>query len=310
MAHHRNIGTVSSRRKTLSDVIDDLEHSGRLNSQEIADLRTAPTWWVAPIELLAFLGGAIAIVGLVWTLGALFPDLSLGAIDAGLYVLSVATGVVVWLLHGRGPRLDRLAEVLMAVSTGLFATAVGVSVHLAGASTETGVWWGALLAFIVGVVLIPRTMFIGTVITVIAVQPLMAVSIDLSGVTEPWGALFFTASGVVLFLLGTREIGLSIAARGVGAFSIVFSMFNVAVYQDDLAMALASLIVAGLVFTVGARKTLIETLIAGGIGTTMSVGVLATQLFTSEVMQGASVLVCGIVLVTLSLSQLRGRQAV
>ncbi len=297
-------------RKTLSEVIDDLESSGRLDSREIAELRIAPTWWVAPIELLAFLGGAIAIVGLVWTLGALFPDLSLGAIDAGLYVLSVATGVVVWLLHGRGPRLERLTEVLMAVTTGLFATAVGVSIHLAGASTETGVWWGALLAFVVGVVLIPRTMFIGTVITVIGVQPLMAVSIELSGVSEPWGALFFATSGVMLFLIGNREIGLSIVARGVGAFSIVFSMFNIAVYKDDFAMAIVSLIVAGLVFLVGARKTLIETLIAGGIGTTMSVGALATQLFTSEVMQGASVLVCGVILVTLSLSQLRGRQAV
>ena len=298
------------RRKTLSEVIDDLETSGRLDSREISDLRTAPTWWVAPIELLAFLGGAIAIVGIVWTLGALFPDLSLGAIDAGLYVVSVVTGVAVWLLHGRGPRLDRLAEVLIAVSTGLFATAVGVSVHLAGASTETGVWWGALLAFIVGVVLIPRTLFVGTVITVIAVQPLMAMSIEISGVTEPWGALFFAASGVMLFLIGTRDIGLSIVARGAGAFSIVFSMFNIAAYRDDLVMAVASLIVAALVFAVGARKTLIETLIAGGVGTTMSVGALATQLFTSEVMQGASVLVCGVVLVSLSLAQLRGRQAV
>lgn len=301
---------MAARRKTLSEVIDDLETSGRLDSREIADLRTAPTWWVAPIELVAFLGGVIAVVGFVWTLGALFPDLSLGAIDAGLYVLSVIAGVAVWMLHGRGPRLERLTEVLMAVSTGLFATAVGVSVHLADASTELGVWCGALLAFVVGVALIPRTMFIGTVITLIAVQPLMAMSIELSGVTEPWGALFFTVSGVVLFVIGTRDIGLAIAARGAGAFSIVFSLFNIAVYRDDVVAAIASLIVAGLVFAVGARKTLIETLVAGGIGTTMSVGALATQLFDSEALQGASVLVCGVILVTLSLTQLRARHAV
>lgn len=260
--------------------------------------------------MVAFLGGAITIVGLVWTLGALFPDLSLGAIDAGLYLLSVVTGIVVWFLHGRGPRLERLAEVLLAVTTGLFATAVGVSIHLADASTELSVWCGALLAFIAGIVLIPRTMFIGTAITVIAIQPLAGMSIELSGVTEPWGGLFFVASGVVLYLIGTRDIGLSIAARGVGAMSIVFAMFNMAVYREDIATAIASLVVAGLIFTVGARKTLIETLIAGGIGTTMSVGVLASQLFDSEVMQGASVLVCGVILVTLSLAQLRGRQAV
>ena len=301
---------MAARRKTLSEVIDDLETSGRLDSREIADLRTAPTWWVAPIELVAFLGGVIAVVGFVWTLGALFPDLSLGAIDAGLYVLSVIAGVAVWMLHGRGPRLERLTEVLMAMSTGLFATAVGVSAHLADASTELGVWCGALLAFVVGIALIPRTMFIGTVITLIAVQPLMAMSIELSGVTEPWGALFFTVSGVVLFVIGTRDIGLAIAARGAGAFSIVFSLFNIAVYRDDVVAAIASLIVAGLVFAVGARKTLIETLVAGGIGTTMSVGALATQLFDSEALQGASVLVCGVILVTLSLTQLRARHAV
>jgi len=301
---------MTRRRKTLSEVIDDLEKSGRLDSREIDDLRTAPSWWVAPTELLAFLGGAIAIVGLVWTLGALFPDLSLGAIDAGLYVLSVVTGVAVWFLHGRGPRLERLAEVLLAVTTGLFTTAVGVSVHLAGASTETGVWWGSLIAFAVGIVLIPRTMFIGTVITVIAAQPLAAVSIELSGVTEPWGGLFFVASGAVLYLIGTRDIGLSFAARGVGAMSIVISLFNMAVYRDDVAMAVASLIVAGIIFAVGARRTLIETLIAGGLGTTMSVGALASQLFDSEVLQGTAVLVCGVTLVTLSLAQLRGRQAV
>ena len=301
---------MARHRKTLSEVIDDLEKSGRLDSREINDLRTAPTWWVAPIELVAFLGGAITIVGLVWTLGALFPDLSLGAIDAGLYLLSVVTGIVVWFLHGRGPRLERLAEVLLAVTTGLFATAVGVSVHLVGASTETGVWWGALLAFVAGIALIPRTMFIGTVIAVIAIQPLTAVSIDLSGVTEPWGGLFFVASGATLYLIGTREIGLSFAARGVGAMSIVIAMFNMAVYREDIATAVASLIIAGLIFAVGARKTLIETLIAGGIGTTLSVGALASQLFDSEVMQGASVLVCGVILVTLSLTQLRGKQAV
>ena len=301
---------MTRRRKTLSEVIDDLEKSGRLDSREIDDLRTAPSWWVAPTELLAFLGGAIAIVGLVWTLGALFPDLSLGAIDAGLYVLSVVTGVAVWFLHGRGPRLERLAEVLLAVTTGLFTTAVGVSVHLAGASTETGVWWGSLIAFATGIVLIPRTMFIGTVITVIAVQPLAAVSIELSGVTEPWGGLFFVASGAVLYLIGTRDIGLSFAARGVGAMSIVISLFNMAVYRDDVAMTVASLIVAGIIFAVGARRTLIETLIAGGLGTTMSVGALASQLFDSEVLQGTAVLVCGVTLVTLSLAQLRGRQAV
>lgn len=301
---------MSPRRKTLSEVIDDLETSGRLDSREVDELRTAPTWWVAPTELLAFLGGAIAIVGLVWTLGALFPDLSLGAIDAGLYVLSLVTGVAAWFLHGRGDRLERLTEVLLAVTTGLFATAVGVSVHLAGASTESGVWWGALLAFVAGIVLIPRTMFIGTVITVIALQPLTAVSIDLSGVTEPWGGLFFVASGAVLYFIGTRDIGLSFAARGVGAMSIVIAMFNMAVYRDDIATAIASLIVAGLIFTIGARRTLIETLIAGGIGTTMSVGALASQLFDSDVMQGATVLVCGVALVTLSLAQLRGRQTV
>lgn len=301
---------MARRRKTLSEVIDDLESSGRLDSHEIAELRTAPSWWVAPIELVAFLGGAITIVGLVWTLAALFPDLSLGAIDTGLYLLSVVTGVAVWLLHGRGPRLDRLAEVLLAVTTGLFSTAVGVSVHLAGASTETGVWWGALLAFVAGIALLPRTMFIGTVIVIVAVQPLAGMSIELSGVTEPWGALFFVASGVVLYYLGTREIGLSFVARGAGAFSIVFAMFNIAVYREDIATAVASLIVAGLIFAIGARTTSIETLIAGGFGTTMSVGVLASQLFDSQVMQGVSVLVCGVVLVTISLTQLRARQAV
>jgi hypothetical protein len=300
---------MTRRRKTLSEVIDDLEESGRLDARAIEDLRTAPSWWVAPTELLAFLGGAIAIIGLVWTLGALFPDLSLGAIDAGLYVLSVVTGVAVWFLHGRGPRLERLVEVLLAVTTGLFATAVGVSLHLAGTSTETGVWWGALLAFVAGIVLIPRTTFIGTVITVVAAQPLTAVSIALAGVSEPWGGLFFVASGAVLYLVGTRDIGLSFAARGVGAMSIVISLFNMAVYRDDIATAIASLIIAGLIFAVGARKTLIETLIAGGIGTTLSVGALAAQLFDSEVLQGTAVLVCGVTLVTLSLAQLRGKQA-
>lgn len=301
---------MSDRRKTLSEVIDDLEARGRLDASEIEQLRSAPGWWVAPVELVAFLGGAISIVGLVWTLGALFPDLSLGAIDAGLYVLAVVVGACVWFIHGRGPRLERLAEILMSVTTGLLAAAVGVSVHLGGAATETGVWWGSLLALAVGLALVRRTMFIGTVITIVALQPLMGVSIDLFDVAEPWGALLFTASGIFLLAIGLRDIGLSFAARGVGAFSIVFSTFNLAVYQDDIPTAIGSLIVAILVFYFGARKTQVETLVAGGIGTTMSVGVLATQVFTSEVAQGAAVLTTGVIVVVLALTQLRRRPAV
>lgn len=297
---------MTTTREALSDVIADLESRGLLTGEDAARLRRAVVWRITTREAFSYLGGLIVSLGLIFTLSALADDLTTQTVTGGLAILGVACAAGAWTLRRRDAALIRVANLLAVVATGALAAALGLALHLAGLDGRWATVVASALSLATGLALASPTRFAGTLITIIAPQPLLAAGIDLLGLSEYVAPLLYIASGAMLIWLGTRSVGFALGARLAGAISATGANFVLTVVHDNIAADGLALVGVLVLFVAGLRQRMLEAVVVAGVGTVVQVGVASNSLFPSSgLAQGIAVTTCGVAVVIGSLAIFR-----
>jgi hypothetical protein len=293
---------MAKNRKSAGEIIRDYEEAGKLSSEEATALREAPQWVIPFADIASFLGGSVIFVGLVWIVIALLQDMSRLTIDAALFLTSALTaGIAYWLIQ-KGGRSAVLGECVVAVSTTAFAIGFGLLLDICNVHDDYILILAALSALLIGIAVSSRTSFIGTLIIVAAVQPLMAGLISEFIPDNSLAPLIFVLSGTSLIGFSLRNIGLRFIARSAGAASILIASISYSAWDNNSWQPVVGLVIVGLLFTFGAKRMHLEVVAAGGLGITIITGILAGRLFDSSLAQGLSVIGVGTIIVFTSLA--------
>ncbi|MHB1090747.1 MAG: hypothetical protein ACYC06_06585 [Ilumatobacteraceae bacterium] len=298
---------MPTARKSLKQVIADLEERNSLTKQDADALRSAPRWSLTGAELTGYLGVGIIGVGITWTVIAVIQDLSQLTVYFAMYVGgAVALAAARW-LRPRGIRSGQVAEVLFGIGVGLLAGAIGLTLNDLGLRDSIAAAVASALAVIVGLATCRRTLFVGTLIVVAAAQPLIGSISGSFHLSESVLPLVIVLSGALLAFLGLQRVGSPLIARLAGSASIVIGSFAFAVTQDGSFRPILSIAICATLFYIGARRIDLEFIIGGGTGITIAIAILTERIFDAFVMQGAVVTATGIAISTLSLVIIRRR---
>jgi hypothetical protein len=293
---------MAKNRKSAGEIIRDYEEAGKLSSEEASALRDAPQWVIPFAEIASFLGGSVIFVGLVWIVIALLQDTSRATIDAALFIASALTaGIAYWLIR-KGEKFAVLGECVIAVSTTAFAIGFGLLLDICNVHDDYIVILASLSALIIGIAVLSQTSFIGTLIVVAALQPLMAGLISEFIPDNSLAPLFFVLSGTALMLFSLRHIGLPFIARSAGAASILIASIAYSAWDNSTWQPVVGFAIVGLLFIFGAKRMHLEVVAAGGLGVTIITGILVGRLFDSSLVQGLSVIGVGTIIVFTSLA--------
>jgi hypothetical protein len=289
---------MAKNRKSAGEIIRDYEEAGKLSSEEASALHNAPQWVIPFADIASFLGGSVIFVGLVWIVIALLQDMSRATIDAALFIASALTaGMAYWLIR-KGGRFAVLGECVIAVSTTAFAIGFGLLLDICNLHDDYILILASFSALLIGIAVLSRTSFIGTLIVVAALQPLMAGLIPDNSLAP----LFFVLSGTALMLFSLRHIGLPFIARSAGAASILIASIAFSAWDNNTWQPVVGFAIVGLLFIFGAKRMHLEVVAAGGLGVTVITGILAGRLFDSSLVQGLSVIGVGTIIVFTSLA--------
>ena len=301
---------MAKNRKSAGEIIRNYEEAGKLSQEEASALRDAPQWVIPFADIASFLGGSVIFVGLVWIVIALLQDMSRSTIDAALFITSALTAAFAYWLIRKGGRVAVLGECVIAVSTTSFAVGFGLLLDICNVHDDYILILAALSALLIGIAVSVRTSFIGTIVIVAAVQPLMAGVISEFFPDTSFAPLVFVFSGTALMWYSQRKIGLRFIARVAGAVSIMFAAIGFSAWDNNSWQPVVGLVIAGLLFTYGASRLHFEVVAAGGLGVTIITGVLAGRLFDSALVQGLSVIGVGAIIVFTSIAISRKGNAV
>jgi len=292
---------VPSTRKSLRQVITDLEGRGSLSKQDADSLRTAPQWSLNSAEITGYLGGGIIAVGIGWIIIASAKDLDQLTVLLALYVVGAFALATARWLRPRGIRSGQVAEVLFGVGVGSLAGAIGLTLNDLGARDSVAVAIASAIAIIVGLATCRRTSFVGTLIVAVAAQPLIGSIINTFHLSETTFPLIIVLSGALLVWLGFQRVGTAFVARFFGSVSIVIGSLIFAFAGDNIIRPVASLAVCTALFYIGARRINLEFIVGGGVGITIAIGILAERIFDSFVVQGVIVTATGVTISALAL---------
>lgn len=300
---------MTATRKSLRQVIADLEASNSLSKPDADSLRDAPRWSLTKAEITGYLGGGIIAVGLTWIIIAIAQDLSRATVYFVLYVVgAVAFAIARW-LHPRGVRSAQVSEVLFGLGVGSLAGAIGLTLNDLDVRGSIAVAIVSTLAIIIGLTTCTRTSFVGTLLVVSAAQPLLGSISDSFHISESVFPLVIILSGALLVALGLQRVGAPLVARVVGSASIVMGSVAFAATNEGSFQPILSIAMCSTLFYVGARQIDLELIVGGGIGITIAMGILAARTFDTVVMQGAVVTITGVVISALSLTLIKRRGA-
>ena len=231
-------------------------------------------------------------------------------IDAALFIASALTaGIAYWLIH-KGGRFAVLGECVIAISTTAFAIGFGLLLDICNVHDDYILILAALSALLIGIAVSFQTSFIGTIVIVVAIQPLMAGVISEFFPDTSFTPLAFVFSGTVLMWYSQREIGLRFIARVAGAVSIMFAAIGFSAWDNNTWQPVIGFAIVGLLFIFGAKRMHLDVVAAGGLGVTIITGVLAGRLFDSALVQGLSVIGVGAIIVFTSIAISRKGNAV
>lgn len=298
---------MPTTRKSLKEVIADLEERNSLSKQDVDALRTAPRWSLTGAEMSGYLGVGIIAVGITWTVIAVVQDLNRVTIYFTLYLASAIALAIAWWLRPRGIRSGQVAEVLFGIGIGLLAGAIGLTLNDLGLRDSIAAAVASALTVIVGLATCRRTSFVGTLIVVAAAQPLIGSISGSFHLSESVLPLVIILSGALLVFLGLQRVGSPLIARLAGSASIVVGSFVFAVTQDSSFRPVLSIVICAALFYIGARRIDLEFIVGGGTGITIAIAILAERIFDAFVMQGAVVTATGIAISALSLVIVRRR---
>lgn len=301
---------MATNRKSIGKLITEFESAGKLTASEAQEFRDAPKWTIPFSDIASYLGGSVIFVGLVWIVIALMQDTSQAIVDAALFVATFATAFLSFTLIKKGGKLITLGESIVAVSTMTFAFAIGLLLDIFNVHDDYILLITSALALAIGIGLLTRTTFIGTIIIVAATQPLVAAIISKFIPDTPLAPLLFVGSGAVLVWFSLRRIGLRFIARTSGAVSILVGSIAFSTWDENLWQPIVGFFIVGLLFIFGANRMQLEIVAVGGFGVTIITGFLAGQLFDSSLAQGISVIGVGAVIIFTSLAISRKDKAV
>lgn len=291
---------MPTTRKSLRQVIADLEARNSISTQDADALRTAPRWSFTGAEITGYLGGGIIAVGVAWIIIAIAQDLNRVTVYFALYVVgAVALATARW-LRKRGVRSSQVAELLFGLSVGSLAGAVGLTLNDLGIRGSVATTIASALALIVGLATCRRTLFVSTLLVIIAAQPLIVSIGESFHVSETAFPPMFVLSGAFLVLLGSQRVGSAFLARVAGSASIVMGSISFAAVREDNFRPIVSIVICASLFYVGARTVKLELIVGGAIGITVAIGILAGRIFDALVMQGAVVTATGAAISALS----------
>lgn len=298
---------MKATRKSLRQVIADLEVRNSLSKQDADALRTAPRWSLTAAEITGYLGVGIIGVGTTWTVIAVVQDLNRATIYFALYLVGAIALAVAWWLRPRGIRSSQVAEVLFGIGVGLLAGAIGLTLNDLGLRDSIAAAVASTLAVVVGLATCRRTLFVGTLIVVAAAQPLIGSVSGSFHLSESVLPLVIILSGALLVFLGLQRVGSPLIARLAGSASIVVGSFAFAVTEDSKLRPILSIVICATLFYIGARRINLEFIVGGGTGITIAIAILAERIFDAFVMQGAVVTATGAAVLALSLVIIRRR---
>lgn len=288
--------------KSVGRLIDEFEAAGKLSAPDAQALRQAPIWTIPFTEIAAYLGGSVVFVGLVWIIIALLQDMSKTAIDTALFITSALTGGLSYWLVRQGEWQKTLGEFVIAISTVSFAIGLGLLLDIADVQEDLILLFASASALAIGTALVPRTIFIGTVIVVIATQPFIAAVVSKYFADTALAPLAFMISGTVLLWFARQKIGLQFIARSAGAVSLLFASIGYAAWDNNRWQPAIALLITSLLFAYGAKTLHLEIVGAGGLGVTIATGILAGRLFDSTLPQGISVIGVGALIIFTSIA--------
>ena len=288
--------------KSVGRLIDEFEAAGKLSAPDAQALRQAPIWTIPFTEIAAYLGGSVVFVGLVWIIIALLQDMSKTAIDTALFITSALTGGLSYWLVRQGEWQKTLGEFVIAISTVSFAIGLGLLLDIADVQEDLILLFASASALAIGTALVPRTIFIGTVIVVVATQPFIAAVVSKYFADTALAPLAFMISGTVLLWFARQKIGLQFIARSAGAVSLLFASIGYAAWDNNRWQPAIALLITSLLFAYGAKTLHLEIVGAGGLGVTITTGILAGRLFDSTLPQGISVIGVGALIIFTSIA--------
>lgn len=294
-------------RKSLKQVVDDLERCNSLSKQDADTLRTAPRWSLTGAEISGYLGISIIAVGIAWTIIAIAQDLNRFTVYFALYIVGVGAVAGAKWLRPRGIRSGQSAEVFFLIGVGSLAGAIGLTLTDIGLRGSIAAATTSALALIVGLATCRRTIFVGTLITVTATQPLIGSINESFQLSESALPMVIVLSGALLVCLGLQRVGSPLLARVAGSVSIVIGSFAFTVTRDSNFRPLPSIAICTALFYIGARHANLELIVGGGIGITLVIGILAGRIFDAFVVQGVVVTATGAAISALSFAILKRR---
>lgn len=300
---------MPTSRKSLKQVIGDLEERNSLSKQDADALRAAPRWSLTGAEISGYLGVGIVAVGFAWIIIAIAQDLNRLTVYFALYIVGAGAVASATWLRPRGIRSSQIAELLFLIGVGSLAGAIGLTLTDLGMRGSNATAIASALALLVGLATCRRTIFVGTLIIVTAAQPLIVSTNESFHLSEAILSMMIVLSGALLVYLGLQYVGSPLLARITGSTSIVVGSFAFAVTRDSSFRPLVSIAICAALFYIGSHHVNLELIVGGGIGITLVIGILAGRIFDAFVVQGVVVTATGAAISALSFAILRQRDA-
>lgn len=293
------------QRRTQREIFDELIDRGTLSKEQVAEIRTAPLWSVSVRELLGYLAGLIIAAGVIQIISVVFEDASKWAVVAALYAAAMVLGLLSWFLHRGGRWRQRLSEVFELAALGCAGAATGITLDDANMRGEwiviilsgVGVAWGFLRA--------AQTRFVGTLVLSGCLPAFATAWAALIQEDSTWLAgAFMVPAGVILLVMGNRDIGVNFVARAIGALYVLIGAMTLGTGLDHPGY-LIPLVIGAAVFAAGTIVLAPELLVSGAFLVVAGVVITASELISSEMARGLVIVATGLAMLAVLSTQMR-----
>lgn len=265
----------------------------KLTSQEAKALDNASRFDLEPREVLSYLGGFIAFIGLARIIVGPFIESSTMAVAVAFYILGLAVGVASFRWVGSPAWKNRLAEALEIIAVTSEVIAVGISLALAGVSSELAVFFPALAASAWAIVRRQHSEFSSALLLpagVLTTALALCALVDLSGTKN---SLIIGVAAAGLIAVGTRPMNLAAVPRLVGAVTIVGCAISLYSEYDGVLVTLCTLVIAGAYFAWATRTRWLVLVGSSVITVFLGLLFLINRLVNNSIIQGLLMLVTG-----------------
>ena len=281
-------------RMSQSEVLEQLVRTGRLTDPEARLIEDAPRFSLPTREIVGYLGGLLALIGVVRLVIVVFEDASRVSIAATLYVVAVVAGYASALAQHRDGAWHRFGEVLELATLGAGATATGLLLRELELSGE----WSALIpAAVVLAWSLVRVRFaqFAAVISLPASSMVVAGTIgSILGAKNESSALPFMVVGLLMVLIGTQKISAPTVLRAIGGVIVLMAGPGWSAGRDGLEGVLPVVAIGVIIFALGASRLWLELIPTSSLVIVISVVNFIVRKVDNEVLQGAMIVATGL----------------